>query len=161
LTEQQKSLKIDNPFAEEYRNDMSLLRNKQAVVSQLKMDLEKMESHINTTRTQLEMMKHELEVTKSDEKEIIKENSRLETLLDLKRNSSNGGSTNTNGNHALNKNFNKSDSVSNISTTNGSNMPSFKTSQSSNNLRSNTPMSKLENFFFFQQLNVRIDFFRS
>lgn len=149
LTEQQNSLKIDNPFAEEYRNDMSLLKSKQAIANQLKLDLEKMEAHINSTRTQLEMMKHELEQSRSDEKEIIKENTRLETLIDLKRNPT---TVNGNSNHiGLNKNFNKSDSVSNINKNNNNNVtkvPSFKTSQSSNNIRSNTPMSKIIYFNF-------------
>jgi len=148
LTEKQNSLKIDNPFAEEYRNDMSLLKSKQVIANQLKMDLEKMEAHINSTRTQLEMMKHELEQSRSDENEIIKENTRIKTLIDLKRNGTNAiTTTSTNGigtNHAgLNKSFNKSDSVSNINTNIVNKVPSFKTSQSSNNIRSNTPMSNL------------------
>lgn len=145
LSEQQNGLKIDNPFAEEYRNDMAALKSKQALVSQLKTDLERMESQINTTRTQLEMFKHELEVNKADEREIIKENSRLETLLDLKR----GTVMPPNGTNGINhkNSFNKSDSVSNISAMqNGTtHHQAFKTSLSSNNIRSNTPMSNFIN----------------
>lgn len=143
LNELQNSLKIDSPFAEEYRNDMSSLKSKQAIVNQLKTDLDKMESHIIATRTQLEMMRQELEISQTNEREITKENNRLENLLDLKRNIGSNGTNGTNGTHLMNRNFNKSDSVSNISAIhNGVSQPSFKTSQSSNNIRSNTPMSK-------------------
>ena len=87
LTEQQKNLNQDSPFAEEYRNDSTLLKQKQAHMNQARIDLDNVESQIKSTRTQLEILKHELESKKSDENDLIKDNDRLEKLVEFKRNS--------------------------------------------------------------------------
>ena len=85
LNEQLKNLNADSPFAEEYRNDSSLLKQKQSIIQQLRAELESMEEKINTTRTQLEIVKHELEVSRNDESELVRENDRLQSLIDIKR----------------------------------------------------------------------------
>ena len=135
LTEQQKNLNQDSPFAEEYRNDSMTLKQRQSAVQQVKLDLEKIESQINSTRTQLEIIKHELEVKKTDETDFMKENNRLNKLIELKKNSLFG-----------NKNvFTKSESSSSIvsnSINSNQNHLAFKSSQSTNNIRSVTPKGK-------------------
>lgn len=151
MTEQQKNLNQDSPFAEEYRNDSMTLKQRQSAVQQVKLDLEKIESQINSTRTQLEIIKHELEVKKTDETDFIKENNRLNKLIELKKNSLFG-----------NKNvFTKSESSSSIVSNNinsNQNSLAFKSSQSTNNIRSVTPKGKslflviyifINNFFVF------------
>ncbi len=128
LTEQQKNLNQDSPFAEEYRNDSTLLKQKQANIQQTKLDLDKVESQINTTRTQLEILKHELETKKNDEHDLVKDNDRLEKLVEFKKNSLYG-------------NMNPLPTSQSQSTFNLNNTSmKYKTvSQSTNNLRSNTP----------------------
>ena len=126
-TEKQKNFKIESPFgleSDDYNDEELALKTKQSAVQQLKSDLEKMESQINSTRTQLEVMKHELEVGKSNEADYIKENTRLENLLNIKRN-------NSITNNSLNKV--KRDSVH-----------AFKTSPSTNNIRSATPANNYD-----------------
>ncbi len=128
LTEKQKNLNQDSPFAEEYRNDSTLLKQKQANIQQTKLDLDKVESQINTTRTQLEILKHELETKKIDEHDLNKDNDRLEKLVEFKKNSLYGN---------MNV-FPKSESQSTMNLNNTS-MKYKTTSQSTNNIRSNTP----------------------
>jgi intersectin len=128
LAEKQKNLNQDNPFAEEYRNDSSQLKQKQTAVQQLKTDLEKMEAQINATRTQLEIMKHELEVTKSDQADFIKENMRLEKLLEIKR-----------ANLNMPQSVSVTDFTSNVANVPPSSIGGVRVSQSSNNIRSATP----------------------
>lgn len=98
LSEKQKNLNQDNPFAEEYRNDSMSLKMKQQLVQQLKAELEQIESQINATRTQLEIAKHVLEVSEADAADFLKENNRLEQLLNLKRGGGNTVQAVTNGN---------------------------------------------------------------
>lgn len=86
LNEQLKSLNQDNPFAEEYRHDAGLLKTKEALVNQLRVDLDRLEAQINAARTQLELAKKEFETTKADEIAISKENNRLAKQVDSKRN---------------------------------------------------------------------------
>ena len=128
LTEQQKNLNQDSPFAEEYRNDSTLLKQKQANIQQTKLDLDQVESQINTTRTQLEILKHELETKKNDEHDLVKDNDRLEKLVEFKKNSLYG-----NMNPLPNS---QSQSTINL---NNTSMKYKTVSQSTNNLRSNTP----------------------
>lgn len=85
LSEQLKNLNADSPFAEEYRNDSSHLKQKQTAIQQLRTDLEGIEERVNATRTQLEIVKHELEVARADQAEYVRENERLMSLLDIKR----------------------------------------------------------------------------
>ena len=85
LNEQLKNLNADSPFAEEYRNDSMQLKQKQTAIQQLRADLEAIESKINSTRTQLEIVKHELEVARTDQTEHERENDRLQSLIDIKR----------------------------------------------------------------------------
>lgn len=141
LTEKQKSLTQDNPFAEQYRNDSAQLKQKQAIVQQLKSELENLEATINSTRTQSEISKHELESIRGDEVDIMKENNRLEKLLDLKR----GFTTNSNKNQ-----INKSESSNNFNINNNkSNLSNVKSSQSVNNLRSATPKGNIYIIFIY------------
>lgn len=150
LVEQQKNLNQDSPFAEQYRNDSTQLKMKQNNMQQLKNELENIEMQINTTRTQLEIRKHELEVTRSDEADLMKENARLEQLLDLKRgnvNLSNGSLANRGSPSVTAAGYMKqSESMSSALATknqNGSVQNIMKTSQSANSIRSNTPKGKL------------------
>ena len=85
LSEQQKSVNLDTPFAEEYRNDSQLLKQKQAELQALKSEMEKLDAHINATRTQSEIAKHELDSLSSDARDVEKENERLEKMADMKR----------------------------------------------------------------------------
>jgi intersectin len=85
LTDKQRSLGSDNPFAEEYRNVQTMLKQKQQMVNQLKNDVETVENEINVTRTQYESAKHDLETGMMQEKELFKENNRLAELLAIKR----------------------------------------------------------------------------
>lgn len=83
LNEQLKSLNQDNQFAEEYRHDASLLKTKETLLNQLKLDMDRLEAQISSARTQV--AKHEFESTKADEIEIAKEDSRLAKQVDMKR----------------------------------------------------------------------------
>jgi chromosome segregation ATPase len=167
LSEQQKNLNQDSPFAEEYRNDSMALKMKQTAIQQLKADLEKLETQINSTRTQLEIIKHEVEVGKADEADYIKENARLEKLLEIKKNNlPNGSFTNSNtsplssSNSAqfsnvqsetrttttMANNLINSNSITSINKFQSDNQPAFsngfKNSMSLNNIRSATPKGK-------------------
>ena len=91
--------------------------------------MDKIETQINATRTQLEIRKHELERKQGDENDLVKDKDRLEKLVEFKHNS-------LYGNKSV---FPRSESNSNINTNNkAANM--YKTvSNSTNNIRSNTP----------------------
>ena len=126
LNEKQHSLKIDTPFAEEYRNDSAQLKEKQLIINQLKADMERMESQINTTRSQLAIIKSELDDSKTSENDIQNENNRLESLLDMKRPQSySSNSSSFQGNQT--------------NTNSTSNTVMFRNSLSTNNIRSATP----------------------
>jgi hypothetical protein len=164
LVEQQTNLNQDSPFAEEYRRDSMTLKAKQSSVQELKTNLESIENQINSTRTQLEMRKHELEQTRSDESELRRENARLEHLVEMKRSTVMGipfvppvssSAATTNG-HAVMKQSESTHSALSpkinptqaVNSTTGAS-PLVKTSQSTSNIRSNTPKGKLN-------LNLRI-----
>lgn len=134
LNEQLKNLNQDSPFAEEYRNDSMQLKQKQSALQQLRADLEAIESKINSTRTQLEIVKHELEVNKSDQAEYGKENERLQSLLDIKK----GNTTTTMSNSISNGSLGGVGGVP-MMNKQVSNPALVKSSQSNGNLRSATP----------------------
>jgi len=165
LSEQQKNLNQDSPFAEEYRNDSMALKMKQTAIQQLKTDLEKLETQINSTRTQLEIIKHEVEVGKADEADYTKENARLEKLLEIKKNNlPNGSFTTTNvsplsaqysnvqAEPRTTNNLINSNSITSISKFQVDNQPAFangfKNSVSLNNIRSATPKGKRKLIFY-------------
>ena len=141
LVEQQKNLNQDSPFAEEYRHDALALKNKQSAVQHLRAELENVETQMNAARTLLEIRKHELEVSRADENELMKENTRLAQLLELKKGNANiGGSVS-----AIRSNFMKqSESINSGLTRTASPVVNgvVKTSQSTSSLRSNTPKGK-------------------
>jgi len=169
LSEQQKNLNQDSPFAEEYRNDSMALKMKQTAIQQLKADLDKLETQINSTRTQLEIIKHEVEVGRADEADYTKENARLEKLLEIKKNNLPNGTLNiTNHTSPLSwsnsaqysnvqaetrtttNNLINSNSINSISKFQVDNQAAisngFKNSVSLNNIRSATPKDNYDAF---------------
>jgi myosin heavy subunit len=148
LTEQQQqsNLNQDNPFAEEeYHRDSSLLKQKQAAVQATRLDLDAIEAQINATRQRLDSLKIELHGKMrngDDQSDLLKDTDRLEKLVDFKR-ASLYGNMNV---------FPKSESQSTISLNNTS--MKYKTqSQSTNNLRANTPK---ENYDAFKDEIIKI-----
>jgi chromosome segregation ATPase len=146
LVEQQKNLNQDSPFAEEYRNESMSLKAKQGTVQQLKAELERVENEINATRTQVEVRKHELEVSRSDESELMRENARLEELVALKRSTVTGVPPPVGVASLIRQSESTSSALSSSARNQATGVAStaaaaapVKTSQSTSNVRSNTP----------------------
>ena len=76
----------DNPFAESYRNESVQYKQEQIYLQQLKEESEKLDLDINSLRTQIECLKHTAEAVKNETSDLNRDNDRITSLVNLKRN---------------------------------------------------------------------------
>ena len=132
LNEKLKQMNQDNPFAETYRNESVQYKQEQMYIQQMKEDAEKLDLDINSLRTQIECLKHTVETTKNEINDLNKENDRVTSLVNLKRNDFKLKYSN----NPLVAQINQALSFSTTST------PTNSTAQTNNLMRSNTPKGR-------------------